>query len=387
MKRASAMPEDLDLLLGFREWIVTVLLNPRSILPLHPTMLPVYSFCTPNSDFVDPSFVDPDDPALSLTYPYPFLAAPQVHSPLPLHLRSQSASARPPTPVTDADLSFTPISQQLVYPATRHIDPSPPAEAPPTMLDYYAATSQQLFPTPSELLSNINLNHRQSCQRHVSDYRQPSPPPPQASRQPSPDPDTSTAPPNNTLNKTESQRKARQRAIAEEIGFTPTDPDTISSHEKKRHYLECLEQYVLYLHEQLRLVQTAPLALERVSTYRGLSSRSIRTLLVHMQNTNKTLHEGTLVEEQVFLDLSTQVMAAHNTGLPLRRHSVDIAAMSRNSGYNPSLSVFDPLSSLPPDDMTTSASPSSADGSSVSPDPSTDLATQRFLFPGTTDGM
>ena len=75
--------------------------------------------------------------------------------------------------------------------------------------------------------------------------------------------------------------------------------DTISSHEKKRHYLECLEQYVLYLHEQLKLVQTAPLALERVSTYRGLSSRSIRTLLVHMQNTNKTLHEGTLVEEQV----------------------------------------------------------------------------------------
>lgn len=75
--------------------------------------------------------------------------------------------------------------------------------------------------------------------------------------------------------------------------------DTISSHEKKRHYLECLEQYVLYLHEQLRLVQAAPLPLERVSTYRGLSSRSIRTLLVHMQNTNKTLHEGTLLEEQV----------------------------------------------------------------------------------------
>ncbi|KAG1826002.1 uncharacterized protein BJ212DRAFT_318017 [Suillus subaureus] len=124
--------------------------------------------------------------------------------------------------------------------------------------------------------------------------------------------------------KTESQRKARQRAVAEEIGFIPTDPDTISSHEKKRHYLECLEHYVLYLHEQLRLVNTAPLDLERVSTYRGLSSRSIRTLLVHMQNTNRRLHENTLEEEQVFLNLSTEVMAAHGAGFPMRRHSVDV---------------------------------------------------------------
>ncbi|KAG8219865.1 hypothetical protein J3R82DRAFT_844 [Butyriboletus roseoflavus] len=192
--------------------------------------------------------------------------------------------------------------------------------------------SQPLFPTPSEL-----LNHRDQ-------------PPDDAAVQP--------------VNKSESQRKARQRAIAEEIGFTPTDPDTISSHEKKRHYLECLEQYVLYLHEQLRLVQTAPLALERVSTYRGLSSRSIRTLLVHMQNTNKTLHEGTLVEEQVFLDLSAQVMAAHSAGLPLRRHSVDVAG----PGYIPSLTAFD---LAPPE---ASASPSSAD---ASPDPST----ERFIFP------
>ena len=32
----------------------------------------------------------------------------------------------------------------------------------------------------------------------------------------------------------------------------------------------------MYLHEQLRLVGTEPVMLERVSTYRGLSSRSIR---------------------------------------------------------------------------------------------------------------
>jgi hypothetical protein len=56
--------------------------------------------------------------------------------------------------------------------------------------------------------------------------------------------------------------------------------DTISSHDKKRYYLECLEQYITYLHEQLRLVGHEPVPLERVSTYRGLTSRSIRVLLV-----------------------------------------------------------------------------------------------------------
>lgn len=266
-------------------------------------MLPIYT------DLADPSFADPyrqhslDDPiqpTLSFAYSYPD----NPYLPLP---RPHPDPARPPTP----DLSFTPISQQLVHQRVDSADTTPQS-----VLDYYAATSQQLFPTPSELLSNIN-HRQQPCQRDVSDsrpYIQPSPPPPRTSRHQSPD-DASAPPLNSAVNKSESQRKARQRAIAQEIGFTPTDPyvscrlfsfsyrfrtrDTISSHEKKRHYLECLEQYVLYLHEQLRLVQTAPLALERVSTYRGLSSRSIRTLLVHMQNTNKTLHEGTLVEEQV----------------------------------------------------------------------------------------
>ncbi|KAN0100678.1 hypothetical protein V8E55_000662 [Tylopilus felleus] len=330
-------------------------------------MLPAYTFCPNNSDLVDASAVDhyPQHP-IYLDIPPPLL--------------------RPPTPFPDTDLAFTPISQHLVYPTTRRVDPNHTQDS---MLDYYATTSQHLFPTPSELLSNIN--HRpQPCPRDISEsrpYVQPSPPPPQTRRQQTPDAGTTTAPLNNAVNKTESQRKARQRAIAEEIGFNPTDPDTISSHEKKRHYLECLEQYVLYLHEQLRLVHTAPLALERVSTYRGLSSRSIRTLLVHMQNTNKTLHEGTLVGEQVFLDLKAQVTAADNAGLPLRRHSVDVAAMSRNTGYSPSLTTFDPISSLPPDDMTASASPSSVDGSSASPDASTDLTIQRYLFPGPVDGM
>lgn len=164
--------------------------------------------------------------------------------------------------------------------------PPPQSEQPTTHM--FTDTPQTLIPTPSDLLHHHSLGKPKYLLPSASDL------------------DAAL------VNKTETQCKARQRAVAEEIGFVPTDPDTISSHEKKRHYLECLEHYVLYLHEQLRLAHTPPLALERVSTYRGLSSRSIRTLLVHMQSVNKNLHQSILAEEQVFLDLSAEVVVAHD---------------------------------------------------------------------------
>lgn len=57
--------------------------------------------------------------------------------------------------------------------------------------------------------------------------------------------------------------------------------DTISSHDKKRNYLECLEQYVQWLHEQIRLLGREPLPIERVEPQRDhrLSCRSIRVRL------------------------------------------------------------------------------------------------------------
>ncbi|KAG5648045.1 hypothetical protein DXG03_007080 [Asterophora parasitica] len=125
--------------------------------------------------------------------------------------------------------------------------------------------------------------------------------------------------------KTETARKARRRAMAENIGFMPTDPcaanpavpkdplipslsDTISSHEKKRNYLECLEYYVMYLHEQLELVRSRPATLQRVSNPgRGMSSRSIRTVLVHMESVNRRLNQQILAEEQRFVHLRASV--------------------------------------------------------------------------------
>ncbi|KAI6031773.1 hypothetical protein BKA83DRAFT_7488 [Pisolithus microcarpus] len=216
-----------------------------------------------------------------------------------------------------------------------------PQSEQPTMIHPFTDTPQTLIPTPSDLLS--------SSSPYGGELDKPKPP--------RPDPLLPDAEP---INKTETQRKARQRAVAEEIGFVPTDPDTISSHEKKRLHLECLEHYVLYLHEQLRLVHTPPLALERLSSYRGLSSRSMRTLLVHMQNVNKNLHQSILAEEQVFLDLSAQVMAAHDTTDSLRHHPADVDPWS-NFIAEPGSVVFGSEGSTY--DSVSTNSPSSSRGS------------------------
>jgi len=124
----------------------------------------------------------------------------------------------------------------------------------PDLLQVYANVPRETFPTPSEL-----LNKATSKQKSIG---------------------ASAKAGRKTEKKVETQRRALQRVLQESIGFSPTDPDTISSHDKKRYYLECLEQYITYLHEQLRLVGHEPVPLERVSTYRGLTSRSIRVTIV-----------------------------------------------------------------------------------------------------------
>ncbi|KAG6845788.1 hypothetical protein H0H87_003842 [Tephrocybe sp. NHM501043] len=125
--------------------------------------------------------------------------------------------------------------------------------------------------------------------------------------------------------KSEPVRKARRRVVAPSEGLlepveggAPTpgseslpkpplsepERDSISSHEKKRHYLECLEYYVIYLHQQLSLVGRVPVRLQRPTTSaRGMSSQSIRTLLVHMESLNRRLNQEMLAEEQRFIHL------------------------------------------------------------------------------------
>ncbi|KAK0456504.1 hypothetical protein EV421DRAFT_1895727 [Armillaria borealis] len=188
----------------------------------------------------------------SLLYPdaqtgsYPIQDAPSQHGPsYPLF---GSYSSQP---------LLSPVSPLESFPDPSHAEPVPlqplvPLETPPfePFINFYNTNPCDLplltFPTPSEL-----LNDQPSTVSESHDL--------------GPD-------------KADTARRARSRAMAKSVGFTPTDPDSISSHEKKRHYLECLERYVIYLHEQLNLIGTQPVALERVSNYRGLSSRSIRFL-------------------------------------------------------------------------------------------------------------
>ncbi|KDR85066.1 hypothetical protein GALMADRAFT_131814 [Galerina marginata CBS 339.88] len=146
-------------------------------------------------------------------------------------------------------------------------------------LDYCSTESlQPTFPTPSELLAELAAKGLPATSDEFgSDVR------------------------------SESASKARRRAMAKSIGFIPTDPDTISSHEKKRHYLECLEQYITYLREQFDLIGATPANLERVGSYRGLTSKSIRTLLVHMENNTRRLNLRTLAEEQKFVKLRDEI--------------------------------------------------------------------------------
>ncbi|KAF8626515.1 hypothetical protein AX15_004820 [Amanita polypyramis BW_CC] len=165
--------------------------------------------------------------------------------------------------------------------------------AVPNTACYSNDTPTQTFPTPSELLVELAGNNSAA--------------------------DPIQCDSNRNLN--DLSRRPRRRPMNKGMGLIPGDSrETISSHEKKRHYLECLEQYVLYLHQQLNLVGAEPVPLERVKKYGGLNNRSIRTLLVHMENTTKKLNLRTLREEQRFVDLRDAVYSQDKAAVQALQH-------------------------------------------------------------------
>ncbi|KAI1793906.1 hypothetical protein LXA43DRAFT_181557 [Ganoderma leucocontextum] len=193
-------------------------------------------------------------------------------------------------------------------------------------LDVYLDAPQVLFPTPSELLTDLNTRSEVSARADAQPAEK------------SPTSASSTSSSSSSLGKRKrearekpenlNQRKAYFRSVSENVGFTITDPDTITSHDKKRSYLECLEEYVQWLHEQIRLVGHEPVALERISTYRGLKNSSLRTMLVHMQNTIKDRNARKLQAEKRFMDLQNALLmrTAAEESLQFRRHSIAIGA-------------------------------------------------------------
>ncbi|PCH33805.1 hypothetical protein WOLCODRAFT_50536, partial [Wolfiporia cocos MD-104 SS10] len=207
-----------------------------------------------------------------------------------------------------------------------------PVSAEQNPLEYYGSAPHGFFPTPSELLTELNERQQVTsavpqCRRNVtstfsSDTHT------AATRAPK----KSKTLPENPLppKQPETQRKAYFRAVAEGVGFTPTDPDTITSHDKKRSYLECLEEYVQYIHDQIRLACHEPIPLERITTYPGLNSRSVRTMLVHMQDVVRELHMQASEEESEYVNLHMQasLQRAAADAQQLRRHSIASCGVS-----------------------------------------------------------
>ncbi|KAF7970602.1 hypothetical protein HWV62_23621 [Athelia sp. TMB] len=263
--------------------------------------------------YLPPTSEDPYHSRLPLYAPVPRHMVETLPSPAEFHFpATQPQYATHPShfPAAAVEAPISTSGPIRTNPRSRRVsrESGKPYPQQPSLLHSYdlGAGPQMTFQTPSELLQDLSRQDADPAPQSKS----------QSQSQPGQEAETRHA----------SQRKARLNALADSIGFIPTDPDTISSHEKKRHYLECLEHYIVYIHDQLRLVGHTPVTLERVSTYRGLSSRSIRTLLVHMENNVRKLHQQTLSEEQVWKNLRHQVVSAQEAhdaaALEYRRHSI-----------------------------------------------------------------
>ncbi|EIW64413.1 uncharacterized protein TRAVEDRAFT_158646 [Trametes versicolor FP-101664 SS1] len=244
-----------------------------------------------------------------------------VNSGIPLHA---------PIPVSGYSTllaSNTGDTQALAF--SPHGYPAPVEETKPHIgeqtnpLDVYLHAPQVLFPTPSELLTDLNAREREA--RDGSEAAGKGAPKPTARSPTTPRSKTDVEEPEN-LN----QRKQYFRSVSDNVGFSITDPDTITSHDKKRCYLECLEEYVQWMHDQLRLVGQEPIQVERVSSYRGLKSRSIRTMLVRKQEDIGKLNQHKKQEEQKFMQLQNELVMrqmAEDPQLQPRRQSIAMGAV------------------------------------------------------------
>ncbi|KAJ4495671.1 hypothetical protein C8J55DRAFT_483700 [Lentinula edodes] len=84
------------------------------------------------------------------------------------------------------------------------------------------------------------------------------------------------------------------------LSIEPPVFQAITRHETNRHYLESLEQYILFLHAQMSYIGAQPVPIDRFSTNIGLRARSIRTLLVYMENVMAEVSNQVQTQEQRF---------------------------------------------------------------------------------------
>ncbi|KAH7869973.1 uncharacterized protein C8R40DRAFT_1176084 [Lentinula edodes] len=84
------------------------------------------------------------------------------------------------------------------------------------------------------------------------------------------------------------------------LSIEPPVSQAITRHETNKHYLESLEQYILFLHAQMSYIGAQPVPIDRFSTNIGLRTRSIRTLLVYMENVMAEVSNQVQTQEQRF---------------------------------------------------------------------------------------
>jgi len=314
---------------------------------------PLYAHQDPTSGYVftevapqpTPQAAPPPYPTLPLYAPVPVSGYSTLISPIsPLSsaIDSQPAPVHEPVhaQVQQTHIGRNTAAPPIAIPTIPAVPPAPSAvvSSEQSPLDYYSNAPQVTFQTPSELLAELASREKNpATAAHESNTKNsPSVSSPVVQSPSGAHRASASSGGGHTAAATkqpETQRKAYFRAVAESVGFTPTDPDTITSHDKKRNYLECLEQYVQWAHDQIRLVGHEPVPFERVSDYRGLNSRSIRTILVHMQDDIRELHSQTVEEEREFVHLQMQasLQQVSADANHLKRHSIAACGMPDGS--------------------------------------------------------
>jgi hypothetical protein len=152
-----------------------------------------------NSHHQEPTLQYPEQSWPSQTRPYdlaPLHSDPVYENDLTLHAPVPRARRVSSDPYIATHRHVSPVRQLTPLPRNIDIEDTSKPKFPqqPSLLDDYP---QLMFPTPSELLHDLTAHDDAVAQaRDETDLE----------------------------TKYESQRKARQRALAESIGFTPTDP-------------------------------------------------------------------------------------------------------------------------------------------------------------------
>ncbi|KAF9777400.1 hypothetical protein BJ322DRAFT_1063545 [Thelephora terrestris] len=99
------------------------------------------------------------------------------------------------------------------------------------------------------------------------------------------------------------RRRSKLLEIASVLPFRATDPDEMSSHDKRRCYVGTLEEYVIWLEKEMKVFGGVPISMKKVAKSKGMSCRSLRTMLAHFQDEAHKLHEQVQAQEREALEL------------------------------------------------------------------------------------